>query len=81
MKENKIADIIDLISSDKIKKVQITSKTKEETVDIISPINLEIELKNKGILKRSEHLEQELTDFIELNDVHENIIMIRKLRK
>ena len=81
MKENKIADIIDLISSDKIKKVQITSKTKEETVDIISPINLEIELKNKGILKRSEHLEQEFTDFIELNDVHENIIMIRKLRK
>ena len=81
MNENYISNILSMIPKNKIEKITLVSKTKEETIDYITPSSFEEVLRNKNILKRSENLEQEIIDFTEINQNYENMIMIRKLKR
>ena len=79
--ENNISDIMNLIPKNKIEKITLVSKTKEETIDFISSSSLEEVLRSNNILKRSENLDQEIIDFTEINQNFDSMIMIRKLKK
>ena len=82
MKENQITDVNQFIGDENISKLVVSTKIKEESIEVVKSSKFEEILRNsKQIINYGENLDESLVEFLEVSPNLGDTIMIRKLKK
>lgn len=80
MKENKIKDITDFIGKENIESREVIASTKTEIIEIVLAVKFHAVLREKGIVKRWEDLDENLQTFLGLSAYMCEYLMMRKIK-
>lgn len=80
MKENKIKDVTDFIGNENIEKREIIASKKTEIIEIVLAVNFHTILREKGIVRRWEDLDENLQTFLGLSAYMCEYLMMRKIK-
>lgn len=77
----KTDDIVAFLGAENIEKIEVVASNKSEIIEIISAENFLRVLRNKGIMKRWEDLDENLQTFLGVSSYMCEKLMIRKIKK
>ena len=81
MKENDIHEVSKLIQRNEMDLLNVISKNKEHLIQVIQIVKFQDIMRSKDIIKSGEEFTEKFIDLVQLNDDHDDVIVINKLHK